>query len=372
LTDADFLELTLAGHPPAERWGETPWLTWRWLEEGVIELLPRRPAAMSLVLSAGIHGNETTPVELINLLLAELMTGRMLLAPRLLVILGNPQALRAGKRYIDYDLNRLFGGGGASDKARDEANVAGRDPAEKNDHGLLRHADAQPGHADADPALPMGAPLPQSNETLRCRLLQRHLGRFFLPEDRCRWHLDMHTAIRGSRHVRFGLLPYQPGGHDPALLHWLNAAQLDALVRHRAAGTTFTHYSSEQFSAASVTLELGKALPFGANDLAQFNGVRAALWALISGEALPERLGPPVKRYRVCRQITRTQSDFTLLIPADTLNFTVFDRGELLARETGNEYRVREEKEWVLFPNPDVAIGLRAGLMLVEDEDNQC
>ncbi|WP_255556838.1 succinylglutamate desuccinylase [Sodalis sp. dw_96] len=371
MTDADFLALTLAGHPPIEHRGETPWLTWEWLDEGVIQLLPRRAAQMSLVLSAGVHGNETAPVELVNILLAELMAGRMPLAPRLLVIFGNPQALRAGKRYLDYDMNRLFAGGATRDKTCGEVPAAGQDLAVKKDQGLSRRTDAQPDPRYAGPVLHKGATMAENNETLRCQLLQGHLGRFFRPEDRARWHLDLHTAIRGSYHVRFGLLPYQPAGDDPALLHWLNAAELDALVRHRAAGSTFTHYSSTQFSAASVTLELGKALPFGANDLDQFSRVQAALRALINGGRLPERLGPPMKKYRVSQQIDRTQADFALTIPADALNFTVFNRGELLAKETGREYRVQEAREWVLFPNPNVAMGLRAGLMLVEDEDNR-
>ncbi len=368
---ADFLALTLAGRPPVKRRGETPGLAWEWLDEGVMQLSPRRPPAVSLVLSAGIHGNETAPVELINALLAELMAGRIPLALRLLVILGNPGALRAGKRYLDYDMNRLFGRG-------DRAEVCAENPAGVHQDSPAKNP-GEPGRRTGAKSDPMAAgsvrrkstAARDNNETSRCRLLQRHLERFYRPADRARWHLDLHTAIRDSRHVRFGLLPYGPTGYDPALLGWLNAAGLDALVRHRAAGSTFTHYSSERFAAASVTLELGKALPFGKNDLTQLRSTRAALRALISGAPLPERLGPPIRKYRVCRQITRTRTDFRLLIPDDTLNFTVFNQGDLLARETGREYRVQHAREWILFPNPAVAPGLRAGLMLVEDDDVQ-
>lgn len=325
MADADFLALTLAGTPPLQRRGETPWLTWQWLDEGVMQLSPRRPAAESLVLSAGIHGNETAPVELLNDLVAALLAGSMPLAVRLLVILGNPGALRAGKRYLDYDMNRLFTGGAAG--------------------------------------------MPDNRESVRSRQLQYHMHQFYQAAKNKRRHLDLHTAIRGSRHVRFGLLPYRHGSYDPALLAWLNAAGLDALVRHIAPGSTFTHYSSGYLAAASVTLELGKALPFGENEMAQFSAIRAALVSLISGSPLTAQREHPMRRYRVSQQIIRTQADFMLLIPPDTLNFTGFGQDELLARETGREYRVQAAREWILFPNPSVALGLRAGLMLVADKD---
>lgn len=46
------------------------------------------------MLSAGIHGNETAPIELLNQLVNDLLSGSRTLAVRLLVVLGNPAAMR--------------------------------------------------------------------------------------------------------------------------------------------------------------------------------------------------------------------------------------------------------------------------------------
>ena len=48
------------------------------------------------------------------------------------------------------------------------------------------------------------------------------------------------------------LFPYQTHGYDDDLTASLEAADLDALVYH-AVGKTFTHFTSENFKAASAT-----------------------------------------------------------------------------------------------------------------------
>lgn len=322
----DFLQQTLSGEAPQRLCGETPWLRWRWIDQGILQLDPLGEPQQALVISAGIHGNETAPVEMMNTLISALLRGEMPLRHRVLAILGNPAALRAGKRYLRHDLNRLFGGRWQQIDDCDEARRALR--------------------------------LEQATEAFWLQACKA---------DRPRWHLDLHTAIRGSWHTRFGVLPLNPQPWPAPFLDWLAAAGLEALVFHTAPGGTFTHFSCANFHAASCTLELGKALPFGANDLTHFAAAQQALAALLSGEPLPVARDTP-RRFRVTQQITRLSEQFRLHMDDGTLNFTPFPQGALLAEDGATRYVVQQAREYVLFPNPAVALGLRAGLMLVEEE----
>lgn len=320
----DFLQQTLSGEAPHQRCGETPFLRWQWHDHGILQLDPIGEPQQAIVLSAGIHGSETAPVEIMNAIIGALLRGEMALHQRVLAILGNPAALRANRRYLRHDLNRLFG-------------------------GRCQQID------DCD-------------EARRARRLEQAVERFWLQGDKAqpRWHLDLHTAIRGSWHTRFGVLPLNAQPWPDAFLHWLTAAGLEALVFHTAPGGTFTHFSCATFNAASCTLELGKALPFGANDLTQFAAAQQALAALLSGEPLPVAQQTP-RRYRVVQQITRLSERFELYMDAETRNFTAFSQGALLAEDGETRYVVQRAREYVLFPNPAVALGLRAGLMLAEE-----
>lgn len=136
----DFLALTLAGRLPHHFHGQTAHFRWHWIDCGILQLIPHEPCDRSLVLSSGLHGNETAPVEITDLLLRQLFRGEIPLRWRLLAIFGNPPALRANKRYMHSDINRMFGERWRAFSASDET-VRAR----QLEHALARFYAGTPG-----------------------------------------------------------------------------------------------------------------------------------------------------------------------------------------------------------------------------------
>jgi succinylglutamate desuccinylase len=245
----------------------------------------------------------------------------------MLVIFGNIAAMRAADRYLDDDLNRLFNG---------------------------RHL-----------------ALPASREAPRAAQLEDAALAFFAAAPRTahpKWHIDMHTAIRASVFEQFALLPHTGAPLSRAMFDWLRDAHLEAVLLHREKSNTFTHFTAERADALACTLELGKVRPFGQNDLARFAASDRALRRLIAGETAVDA-ARPLRVFTVVGQIDKQSDAFQLDVASDVSNFTPFPAGTELARDGDYRYRVTHDEERIVFPNPKVKPGLRAGLMVVDTTD---
>lgn len=318
---SEWLDLTLASDrsaPPSA--GTLRGARYRVLGCGILELTPehRGSNARSAVISAGIHGNETAPIELIGELLAALEAGQLTLGAPLLIILGNIPAIRAQTRFVTTNLNRLF---------QREMELEGEEPD-------------------------------------RARELMRAVDAFFSRHVNARLHLDLHTAIRDSRYPRFAVVPFtesQPPSRWPELA---GAGMQAVLLQHRHSWT-FSHYSRHYHGAEAYTLELGKVHPFGENDLDALADMRTWLAALAEGQAPETRDPASVPYFQVAHELMRHRTDFQLNFADDVANFTAFPTGTRLAEDAeAGPFIVEEAPLAVVFPNAHVELGARAALLV--------
>lgn len=296
----------------------------RRLGTGLLQYQPGPGAAASaaLILSAGIHGNETAPIELLNGLVDNLVDGLIRPAIPLLLILGNPPAMVAAERFTDHNLNRLFCG-------------AWQD-------------------------------YPDCYETRRAAELEEVCRSFREQQKGLLRHYDLHTAIRPSRREKFALYPFLEGRQVPeSELAFLTEAGIGTLLLQHGHGTTFSSFSSEQLDAESFTLELGKVQPFGQNDLSRIADLDAALTRLLRNEPAPVTTGTqPPDIFEVVHEVLNTGDHFRFHIPDEVANFTEYPPGTLIWEDDTTEYRVGPEPEAIVFPNPRVPVGHRVGLMV--------
>ncbi|WP_273427988.1 succinylglutamate desuccinylase [Chitinibacter tainanensis] len=299
------------------------------LDEGVIRFEPSQQPhnPLDLVISCGIHGNETAPVELVEALIERIMAGSLKVKARVLFIFGNVAALRSGKRFVEEDMNRLF------------------NRAPQVEDGL---------------------------EKRRALMLEMHVGRFFSDSTAPRMHYDLHTAIHGSLIEKFAIYPLpKPGKRFEAqAIARLSLAGVDTVLLQSTSSSTFSYSSSFKYDAEAFTVELGSARPFGHNQGIDLSKLDGYLSALIAGELpQPELVPPQVQIFRVSREIPKTSHDFSFAIDGKTDNFTPLTQGMTLAVDAGVPFVIDEAQARIIFPNPDVPPGQRAGLIIVPARD---
>jgi len=333
LISSDFLEFTLNQHPEnfqddsefvINNTLQAETFKAHLLANGILLLLPNHHTNEKfLVLSAGIHGNETAPMELLRGWCQDIFNGGLRLNTPLLLIIGNPLAAVNATRFMEENLNRLF-----------HLKVL-----QKADN--LEQVRAQ-----------------EIIRKLTAIQQQYHFEHIV--------HFDLHTAIRPSKHEKFLALPYVSGNNSQPLLQFWSDCGLTAALRSVAPAATFSYFSQSQMGAISATVELGKVNAFGENDLLGLTAVDAGVRDFIELGSWPESKQTKIlKLYQVKAELLKTSDDFKLNIGADFANFSEFESGYILAEDKSTDYKyiIDTDKDVLVFPNTNLPVGQRAGLV---------
>ena len=288
-------------------------------DRGVLHISPQEGSPVnSILLSVAVHGNETAPIEIIDQLVSDIFAGKIILKHRLLIVIANPEAIKANGREVDENMNRLF-----------------------------------------SPSL--GSYTSDSDERRRSRKLMAYSRDFFAQEAEQKIHYDLHTAIRDSFYKQFAVSPNTNGSaiteYQYALLgQW----GIEAILSSSEKSATYSAFTANHCGATSFTLELGKVKPFGENNLDDFAAVITGLQHAISGNVIISMDDKVALRFKVAGEVLKQTEDFRLCFPSDIANFTQFKIGEVLATDKDYQYLVKKSGERILFPNENVAIGQRA------------
>lgn len=298
---------------------------------GIIRFTPPTFAHKDIVLSAGIHGNETAPIEICDDFVEKILRCELALAHRALFIFGNLPAMDQAKRFVAENMNRLFSG----------AHSAGS--------GLV------------------------NAERHRAKQIEQCITDFFTQhtangQKRQRLHYDLHTAIRTSKNERFAIYPYTNGKpHSKAQLQFLKACGVTTILLFGTPQPTLAYFSASTFAAHAFTIELGQVRPFGQNDMSRFTAVRESLSLLLSQQelALKGYAAEDFQLYRINQEIAKQSADFRLHFADDVANFTDYAQGTVLASDGDKTYMAEQDGEAIVFPNADVALGQRALLTVL-------
>lgn len=191
------------------------------------------------------------------------------------------------------------------------------------------------------------------------------------------------SAIRGSIIEKFALSPVKLSNLSLPIINLLKESDISALVIQSVpSGSTFSVFTNTICNAESLTLELGKARPFGQNGCVDISKLEKAITMMLShglktSFTVCKDTTKSLSLFEAKQAIVRGHNEFTLNLADDVENFTELEVGYVVAQGTipNNEsddecLKITQVGTRILFPNPLVAPGLRAGLLLTPVEEN--
>lgn len=282
-----------------------------------------------LIISVGIHGNETAPIEIVRDQLRDIFQGNLEVRLPILFIFGHLEAMILAKRQVEENLNRVF--------------------FTSKSHQKLK---------------------PRSLEAIRALEIMDQVKSFveLYGKDKTLVHYDLHTAIRKSKIEKFCVHPFVDKREFGAeQFHFLSSMGVEATLFSRAYASTFSCYSANEFLAQSFTVELGAVARFGQNDLSRFSHADRALRELYQEGSYEkmEKSSPP-RAFEVVRTLVRRHEKFKLTFSEDLPNFSSFKKGEAMMEDGDEIHIAQSDGERIVFPNSKVGIGERVALIVKE------
>lgn len=292
---------------------------WSWLAPGVLQIEPHADTGLcGVIISVGVHGDETVPIRLLDTWLAQTAQSTWKIQRPMLVLLGNPGAVIAGKRFVTHNMNRLFSSASVNDSSAECQRAAvlmntARDFAKQHPEGL---------------------------------------------------HFDMHSTIKPSDQDRFAVVPVDCEAIDLSQMQaWLRHFAVDAWVQNISPAAAFSSFTA-RLGYCSATLEMGQVSSLD-EPIDRFLPLLAELDRLATGPAV--EIDHHITGFQVIDEIIRPEGDFELCLEdfvKGFVNFRQWRQGTLIARSEDREWRVQQDGDALLFLNADVPPGHRVALVI--------
>lgn len=288
---------------------------WSRVEQGALLIEPQADTGLcGVIISVGVHGDETVPIRLLDAWLAGAADGTISIRRPMLILLGNPDAAIAGRRFVEHNMNRLFS-------------------RESEKH--------------------------TAKECQRAVILMS-LVRDFVRRHPDGLHFDMHSAIKPSDQDRFAVVPVDCEAMDLSELHaWFGHFSVDAWVQNISPAAAFSSFTA-RLGYRSATLELGQVSALD-EPIDRFLPLLAELDRLATGPAM--HTDHHITYFQVVEEIIRPEGPFEVCLEG-FVNFREWSEGTLIARSGDREWQIKQDGDALLFLNADVPPGHRVALVI--------
>lgn len=278
------------------------------------------------IISVGIHGDETGPIELLDKLVNQILSGKVSISHPCLFIFANPDATLKKQRFIEQNLNQLF-----EMSTMPVRGIEGEIAAKIKDVVEL--------------------------------FFERSSGKK-------RWHLDLHCSSRPSQYPVFAIRPatrHQSHMVDDELKYFAQHADVQAFLLCHHPNYVFSWYTGEYFQAKSLTIQLGHLRALGENDLSVFTSFLSGMHLLLNRKDKLDDSNCMLQDmavYNVVDEIRKQYPDLTFTARQALINFEPLYLNQEYGIQGGIPMICESGRHALVFANDKVDVGQRAALLV--------